>query len=166
MLLAIPLAWLQLKREKLRLLVALSGAAFAVILIFMQLGFQDALFESAVRYHSNLNYDVAIISPKQDFIVQPENFPRRRLIQALGVPGVASGSSVYLGLGRWRNPEEPTETRSIYVVGFDPTDSGFSELGLEEDLTEIRVPDQVLFDLASRPEYGSCIFQTKKRANT
>ena len=53
MLLTIPLAWLQLKREKLRLVVATSGAAFAVILIFMQLGFQDALFESAVRYHSN-----------------------------------------------------------------------------------------------------------------
>ncbi len=57
---AVPIAWLQLKREKLRLAVALAGVAFAVVLIFMQLGFQDALFSSSVRYHGNLDYDIAI----------------------------------------------------------------------------------------------------------
>jgi len=35
----IPLSWLQLTREKTRLAVALSGIAFADILMFMQLGF-------------------------------------------------------------------------------------------------------------------------------
>jgi putative ABC transport system permease protein len=154
MLLVIPLAWLQLKREKLRLLVATSGTAFAVILIFMQLGFQDALFESSVRYHSNLNYDVAMISPKTDFIVQPENFPRRRLIQALGVPGVASVSSVYLGQGLWRNPEKPTETRSIYVVGFDPSEEVFDLPGVKAYTDAIRLPDVLIYDRDSRPEFG------------
>ena len=38
-----PLAWLQLTREKIRLVIALAGIAFAVILMFMQLGFQAAL---------------------------------------------------------------------------------------------------------------------------
>ena len=85
-----PIAWLQLKREKLRLVVALAGVAFAVVLIFMQLGFQDALFESSVRYHTSLRYDVAMISPKTDFIVQPESFSRRRLYQVRGEPGVAA----------------------------------------------------------------------------
>ncbi|HAZ44172.1 MAG TPA: ABC transporter, partial [Cyanobacteria bacterium UBA11371] len=36
-----PLGWLQLSREKSRLLVAISGIAFADVLIFMQLGFQS-----------------------------------------------------------------------------------------------------------------------------
>ncbi|MDJ0593810.1 MAG: ABC transporter, partial [Pleurocapsa sp. MO_226.B13] len=31
-----PLGWLQLKRDKMRLITALSGIAFADILIFMQ----------------------------------------------------------------------------------------------------------------------------------
>jgi putative ABC transport system permease protein len=152
--LAIPLAWLQLKREKLRLLVALSGTAFAVILIFMQLGFRDALFDSSVRYHSNLVYDIAMISPKTDFIVQPENFPRRRLVQALGVAGVASVSAVYLGAGRWRNPEEPTETRNIFVVGFDPSDRVFDLPGVTSNAEKLRMPDVVLYDRDSRPEFG------------
>ena len=51
MTLAIPVAWLQLKRERMRTLVAIAGVMVAVILIFMQLGFQDALFDSAVRLH-------------------------------------------------------------------------------------------------------------------
>jgi putative ABC transport system permease protein len=154
MLLAIPLAWLQLKKEKLRLLVALSGTAFAVILIFMQLGFQDALFSSSVRYHSNLDYDIAMISPKTDFIVQPENFPRRRIIQALGVEGVASVSPVYLGQGRWRNPEVPTETRGIFVVGFDPSDPVFDLPEVNDQVDLLRMPDVLLYDRDSRPEFG------------
>jgi putative ABC transport system permease protein len=58
---AIPLAWLQLKREKVRLLVALAGIGFAVMLMFLQLGFKDALFESAVTLHQNLKGDIFMI---------------------------------------------------------------------------------------------------------
>ncbi|NEQ27838.1 MAG: ABC transporter, partial [Microcoleus sp. SIO2G3] len=35
-----PLGWLQLSHQKSRFLVALSGIAFADVLMFMQLGFQ------------------------------------------------------------------------------------------------------------------------------
>ena len=45
------LAWLQLRRQKVRFAVALAGVAFAVVLMFMQLGFMDALFRSAVNVH-------------------------------------------------------------------------------------------------------------------
>ncbi len=120
----------------------------------MQLGFQEALFDSSVRYHSNLDYDVAMISPKTDFIVQPENFPRRRLVQALGVPGVESVSAVYLGQGRWRNPAQPTETRGIFVVGFDPSDSVLDLPGVANNADKLRMPDVLLYDRDSRPEFG------------
>ena len=51
--LAIPLAWLQLTYQKGRLAIAILGIMFAVILIAMQLGFQEALFKSAVLLHLN-----------------------------------------------------------------------------------------------------------------
>lgn len=41
-----PLGWLQLKHHKSRLFVVLAGIAFADILMFMQLGFQNALYDS------------------------------------------------------------------------------------------------------------------------
>ena len=40
-----PLGWLQLSHQKNRLLVALSGIAFADVLMFMQFGFQSALYD-------------------------------------------------------------------------------------------------------------------------
>ena len=44
----IPLAWLLLTRQPLRILVAIAGIAFAGILMFMQLGFRDGLFDASV----------------------------------------------------------------------------------------------------------------------
>jgi putative ABC transport system permease protein len=41
-----PLAWLQLTRNKVRFIVALSGIAFADILMFVQMGFEGALLRS------------------------------------------------------------------------------------------------------------------------
>ncbi len=48
MILNIPLAWLQLARQKIRFLVALAGIAFVAVLMFMQIGFQAALYDSAI----------------------------------------------------------------------------------------------------------------------
>jgi putative ABC transport system permease protein len=92
----IPVAWLQLGREPLRLLIGLAGVAFAVILVFMQLGFRSAMYESATRYHRSLDYDLVLLSPKTPFIGIPEGFTRRRLYQALGAEGVSSVSAVYI----------------------------------------------------------------------
>lgn len=151
----VPLAWLQLRRERLRLVAAVAGVTFGVVLIFVQLGFQQALFDSSVRYHTTLAYDLALVSPRTDFIVQPVSFPRSRLFQVLGFPEVRSVTPVYLGQARWRNPLDPAKTRAIFVVGFDPADAGFDWLGLGSLQDAIREPDRVLFDRASRPEYGA-----------
>ncbi len=46
----IPLAWLQLAQQKVRSVVAVAGIAFIVLLMFVQLGFQDALYSSATAF--------------------------------------------------------------------------------------------------------------------
>lgn len=152
MIFAIPLAWLQLKRETVRLLVALAGIGFAVILMFIQLGFQDALFESAVSLHQSFDGDIFLISPQSTALIAMEQFPQRRLYQALGVDGVEAVSPLYIGFGTWRNPEN-RRTRQILVLGFEP-DNPVLEQSFVPDLTPIRLPDTVLFDRASREEFG------------
>ena len=79
----IPTAWLQLKYEKLRLLIAIGGICFAVVLIFMQLGLQAALFDSAIALHSKLKGDIFLISPRSTALIAMESFSERRLYQAL-----------------------------------------------------------------------------------
>jgi putative ABC transport system permease protein len=150
----IPLAWLQLMREKLRLAVAVAGVAFAVILIFMQLGFRKALFDSATRLHQAFAGDLFLISPQFDFLAQPKSFSHRRLFQALSYPDVASVSPVYLGISLWKNPDTG-KTRMIFVAGIDPSDDVLDLPGVHEQRNLIRLPDVVLYDRAGRPEFGS-----------
>ena len=155
---AIPLAWLQLKRETVRLLVALAGIGFAVILMFLQLGFQDALLESAITLHQNLDGDIFLISPQSTSLISMKSFPDRRLYQSLGFAGVESISPIYLGFGIWKNPywEGPptSQTRSILVIGMVPGDNVFSLPEVKANQEQLRLTDVVLFDRASRAEFG------------
>jgi putative ABC transport system permease protein len=149
-----PLAWLQLTRQKGRLMTALSGIAFAVILMFMQLGFQAALFDSATRFHQSLEGDLVLISARSKSLGYMRTFSWRRLYQVLSIDGVESISPVYVGFGDWRNPQNGN-FRAIYVYGFQPGDSVFKFPEVAENLNKLQLNENILFDRASRLEYGS-----------
>jgi putative ABC transport system permease protein len=167
MIFAIPLAWLQLVREKARLAIALAGIAFAVILMMMQLGFQDALFESSVVLHRRFKTDIVLINPQSTALIAMRSFARSRLYQAQGVPGVESVVPVYLDFGFWKNPET-RETRQIMVLAFDPDQSILDMPQVEAQQNKTKVPDMVLFDDASRAEFGpiAAQFLEDKRVET
>lgn len=149
----VPLAWRQLSAEPRRMLVAVAGAAFAVVLMFMQLGFREAMLSTAVRYHDRLDYDLVLQSPRTIFIGLTTQFPRRRLIQALAVDGVQSVTPIYLQQDHWENPWEHT-TRNVMVMGFAPARNILHTPGVAEQLHRVRGDDAVLFDTGSRPEFG------------
>ena len=148
-----PLGWMQLRHKPLRLAVALLGISFAVLLIMMQLGFRAALFESAVRFHEHLNYDIALFSPDSVFIVRPQPFSIRRLYQALGDEAVADISPVYIFPAVWKNPLNSAR-RSLSAFGFNPEDDLLDAEGFNERRHLLKQQDVVLFDSASRPEFG------------
>jgi putative ABC transport system permease protein len=147
------IGWLQLRHKPLRLMVALAGIAFAVLLIMMQLGFRSALFESAVRFHERLDYDIALFSPDSVFIVRPQPFSIRRLYQALGFEGVADVTPVYIFPSVWKNPWN-NERRSINTIGFPPSHPLLDLDGFDAARELLRRQDVVLFDRGSRPEFG------------
>jgi len=147
------LGWMQLKHRPMRLLVALGGIGFAVLLILMQLGFRSALFESAVRFHERLQYDIALFSPDSVFIVRPEGFSIRRLYQALGTEGVENITPVYIFPSIWKNPWN-NQRRNINTLGVDPTHSFLDAPGFEDARHLLQRQNVVLFDSAARPEFG------------
>ena len=149
----VPLAWLQLTHHKGRFLVALAGVAFAVILMFMQLGFQDALYEDAITIHKTLRADLILISPKSVALFGTSTFPRRRLYDALEVDGVATASPFYLGGGQWKNPQNQS-SRGITLLAFDPDKPIFNLSKINQNIDTIRRANVVLFDSLSRSEYG------------
>jgi putative ABC transport system permease protein len=149
----VPLAWLQLTMEKRRLLAAVAGIVFAVVLMLVQLGFEDALLSSAGLLHSRLRADLVLINPQYQFIISPKSFTERRLYQALGLEEVQSVASVYLGQAPFKNPENRQE-RVIFLIAFDPRSSPLDLPGVDEQLPLIRQPEVVLMDSISRPEFG------------
>ena len=60
----IPLSLMLLTRQPVRLAVALAGISFAGILMFMQLGFRDGLFDASVTIHRLFDADLVLISPR------------------------------------------------------------------------------------------------------
>ena len=150
----IPLAWLQLSKEKIRLTIALAGIGFADLLMFMQLGFKSSLFNSAVAIHKRFKGDLVLISPRSEFLAQMTSFPRTRLYQAKGFPEVESISHLYINPGTWKNPANPSANRSIFIFGFDPDKPVFNIPELDGQLNKIKMQDVFLFDEASRAEFG------------
>ena len=149
----IPLAWLLLTRQPMRLLVALAGIAFAGILMFMQLGFRDGLFDASVTIHRLLDADLVLISPRSSSSVSMAGFPRRRLVQAMADPAVVGITPVHWNLLLWRNPENRA-TRSILTLGFEPADPLFTDPSLARKAKLLQDRGRVLFDELSRPEFG------------
>lgn len=153
MLRKIPLAWLQLTRERTRLLIALAGIAFADILIFMQLGFQDSLYYSNVRFHASLQGDIVLISNQSSSLISMKNFSQRRLYQALNFKEVESVHPIYLDFTSFRNPVTGFP-RNIFVMGTNPQSNIFDIPGVAENLDKLNLPDVILYDRASRSEFG------------
>ena len=149
----IPLSWLLLTRQPVRLLVALAGISFAGILMFMQLGFRDGLFDASVTAHRLFDADVVLISPRSASSVSMEAFPRRRLVQTLADPDVEGVTPVHWGLMLWRNPET-RRNRSILALGFNPDDPFFVDPSLAEKTDALKQKGRILFDQLSRPEFG------------
>ncbi|TFI51693.1 FtsX-like permease family protein [Mastigocladus laminosus UU774] len=149
----IPLAWLQLKRERTRLAVALAGIAFADILMFMQLGFRDSLYYSNVRFHSSLQGDIVLINPQSSALLSMKPFSQRRLYKALDLKAVQSVHPLYVDYTSWKNPITGIP-RNLLVIGFNPESNVLKLEGLEENLDKIKIPDVVLYDKSSRQEYG------------
>ena len=152
----IPLAWRQLVRAKGRFFVALSGIAFADILMLMQIGFQTALFDSTTRLQSFLDADIILISPRAQNLGNVNSFPRRRLFQATNLSQIESASPLYVRLGVWKNNQTQLNS-NILVLGFNPNSSPFQLPGVNQNLNTIKYPNTLIFDQNSGGEYQNII---------
>lgn len=153
-----PLGWLQLRKDRTKLLTALAGIAFADILVFMQLGFQDALFRGNTQYPRRFMADLIIVSSQARSSTQAFTFPRRRLLQAMDVPGVKSADALYIGTVTWRNPVT-REKGSLSIFGQNPYRPSFDLPVVNGQLELIKLPDTVLLDKGGRGDYESLVEQ-------
>ena len=153
LLLPARLAWRQLRAERARLFSAIAGVMFAAVLVFMQLGFRSALFDSATRLLAAMDAEIFLMNPLSTASFRPEPLPRVRAHQALALPEVAQAVPVYMTQATWRNPQDGSR-RMIQMIGFDVEAGAMNFQGLDAIVPALRRIDAVGFDTRSRPEFG------------
>ncbi len=136
-----------------RTIVSAIGIGFAILLIFMQLGFMGAVGATATNVYSRLDGDLVIRSPEYLHAYDPRSISAnlRHIVSSL--PGVRQVRTLDLGVTRWRNPESG-EFRAVAMMGIDPD---FSAIRLPElgRLGKLLYRDEyALVDDATRADFG------------
>jgi putative ABC transport system permease protein len=157
-----PLAWKNLAYNKVRTAVALAGVGFAVILIFMQMGFLGAVRKTATQIYDALDFDLMLRSPAYLHLTEPRSFPRERVLTAESLPDVAKARLFYLGLCEWQAPQPRDvhpedwngQWRGIIAMGVDPHDPPFLRDDLRSEVTKLTDARFVLIDSKSKRDYG------------
>ena len=157
-----PVAWLQLSHQRIRLLVAILGVAFSIILIFTQLGLRAMLFDGVTLLPENLNGDLYLLSTYAEEM-DDSSFPNVYLYQADAIEGVADARPLYIGTGRWVDPkllepsaEKPANVESSFmqILAFNPNKPVFKIPEINQQLDLLAVPGGILYDRQAKSELG------------
>ncbi|MFT6073495.1 MAG: putative ABC transport system permease protein [Yoonia sp.] len=144
----LPIGWLQLSHNKGRLLAAVSGVAFANLLVFMQLGILGALNGSTVAPYTMLQADIVISSDDGNTLTDSGNIARTRMFQALGVPGVASAAPLYVGVLPFSMADGTSV--SLLAFGMDTSQPSFASAVIAASLGRLETENTALLDLQTR----------------
>ena len=140
-------------KERTRLVVALAGIAFADFLIFFQLGFKVALYDSTTRPQRALGGELVILNRHFESLVAPKSFLRDKLYASLAVPGVKRTAPLHMAFATWKNPLT-RKSRLLFVMASDPGNNAFASPEVQARLKELQSLNRILFDREARPEFG------------
>ncbi len=149
-----PLAWHNLTHNRRRLLVALAGVGFAVVLMFTQLGFRNALFDNTVQIPRKLNADLILASKAHKGLVSFERFDRQRIYQARGCPGVAGAYPFYMQFYGVLWKARDMAIHPIRLLAFPLSDPVFAVPEAAAHADRLAESGTALFDRRSKPLFG------------
>jgi putative ABC transport system permease protein len=145
----LPVGWLQLSHNPGRLLAAISGVAFANVLVFVQLGLAGSLEETVVRPYHLFDNDLVLVSAvDSDGLDDGSNLPRARLYQALSHPQVDDGAPLYVGRVSWLTEGGDTSALALYAIA--PHHRDFFRQDLAPKLEPLSMLDTALTDRDTR----------------
>jgi len=170
-----PLAWKNLTHNRVRTTIGVAGVGFAVILIFMQMGFKGAIRKTATQIYDALEFDLMLRSPAYLHLTEPRAFPRSRIHQAASLKEVAKVRPFYLGLTEWQAPvlqgealaradevakERAGQWRGIIAMGTEPNDPAFVRDDIRQQARKLSDSRFTIIDSKSKAEYGPAVGDT------
>lgn len=148
-----PLAWANLTYQPRRLIASISGVSFAVLLMFMFKGIENAFYDSQIQLLQRLNGEILLVNRLKYTMFIPEQFARNRLDRAQGFAGVVAAYPLYMTTGDWKNPLTKA-VRSVRVLAFNPHDPVLPIPGVVEHQSDLQAPWTALLDEKGKAEIG------------
>jgi putative ABC transport system permease protein len=160
-----PLAWLNTTTSFPKLLLASSGIGFAVILMFMQIGFLNGLFDSTVQILRLLDADLVIMSPARYTVPSEQRFSYGLLQRARSVPDVQSAQPLYIDRSMSEIRVIGNVSRSIRAIGIPLDGDVFIDPEMNAKCRQLTEVKFVLIDRKSKEKYGFEKYDLQKLRN-
>ena len=139
-----------------RLAVSLAGILLAVVLMFSQAGFRNAMFDSQAEIIHRLDGDLFILNKLKHIMYDPQAVRQPAALPGRGRPRRPGGlSALHREYGL--DLEEPRRSQAAPASGswrFNPDDHVFDFPEVAAYSDALKMPDTVLFDEKSRDYYG------------
>lgn len=147
------LAWHMLSDRPGRFALSMIGVAFAVVIMFTELGFLNGVTDSSINFAVRIRSDLVVVHPQQEHLKSGVEFPLFYLQQIRDVPGVATALPVYTSANYWTNPQDGSRNR-VLIIGADLEDPMLAIPEIGTHRAALRDVDTVLFDRRARAELG------------
>ena len=151
-----PVAWRNIVHNKVTMILSSAAVAFAVIIMFMELGFLNGFYDSQTSLLQFFDADLVMVSRALQILNGHETFDRARLIQAAALDGVKAVHPIYVEdtVSDLRDPDSGIN-HNTRIIGFDGDDAIFCSGEANELIARLRSPMTILFDRKSRSFVGS-----------
>jgi len=143
----LPIGWLQLTHSRTRFVAALSGVAFANVLVFVQLGIMGSMATATLKPYGFFQSDIMISASDANSMTEGGNVARQWLFQALADPEVTGGTGLYVANVSWARP---TKTLSLTTYGIDPTLPAFLSPAMASKTGTLQLQNAGILDMFSR----------------
>lgn len=143
----LPIGWLQLTHSRTRFAAALSGVAFANVLVFVQLGIMGSMATATLKPYEFFQADIMISASDANSMTEGGNVARQWLFQALADPEVTGGTGLYVANVSWARP---TKTLSLTTYGIDPALPAFLSPAMASKTGTLQLQNAGILDMFSR----------------
>lgn len=150
------LALRQLRHLGRGLIGAFAGVCVAIILVFVQFGFQNALLDSVLNFGRALDADLVITGPQfESMAYTPPWFPRAVVERARAVSSVAEVTPLWITIAQYRLADQTTGPTAARFIAFEPRRRPLHLDTPPQTLARLHLPDTLLIDARSRGAAGA-----------
>ena len=148
------LAWKNLSGDVRRFLLGASGVGFAVVLMFMQLGFLNALLDSPVQMFDAVEGDLIARNSSWYSLISEKRFSKNLVTRAGAHPQVQWVSPIYFEKATTRIRVDEEKARAIRVIALPNDRRTIKDNALARKLDLLQQPMSAIVDVRSKAEYG------------